>query len=110
MPTNRNVEDDDQEIIDFLNGGKLDEGTVKGRARIFKGFEEFFAKETGGRTIEKVLADGDEGKKRLDFLFAKYFYTMEVTVRNKENEEVVKRPKLGYSLKIKSAAWWSCSR
>ena len=50
-----------------------------------------------------IMADGDEGQKRLDFLFAKYFYTMEVTVRTKEKEEIVRRPKLGYALKIKSA-------
>ena len=64
----------------------------------------FFAKETGGRTIEEVLADG---KDRLDFLFAKYFYTMEVNVRNKAKEEVVRRPMLGYALKIKSALKYS---
>ena len=103
MPTNRDVEDDDPEILDFLNGGKLDDGTVKGRARIYKGFEDFFAKETEGKTIDEVLAEGEGGKERLDFLFAKYFYTMEVTVRNKEKKEVVRRPKLGYALKIKSA-------
>ena len=28
---------------------------------------------------------------------------MEVTVKNKKGEEVVRRPKLGYALKIKSA-------
>ena len=103
MPTNRELGDDDDEIVNFLNGGKLDNTTVKGRENIYRGFEEFFAKETDGQLIVEALEEGDAGKEKLDLKFAKYFYTMEVTVKNKKGEEVVRRPKLGYALKIKSA-------
>ena len=46
MVTNREVGDEEEEIVNFLNGGKLDNATVKGREKIYRCFEEFFAKET----------------------------------------------------------------
>ena len=102
MPTNREVGDEDEEIVNFLNRGKPDDETGKGRKKIYRGFEEFFAKETDGLLIVEALVEGDAGKEKLSLKFSKYFYTLEVTVKNKKGEEVVRRPKLGYALKIKS--------
>jgi len=103
MPTNREMEDDDPEIVRLLEGGGLDPETTKGRARIYKGFEDYFAKESIGVSVEEALKT-DEGKKKVDFVLAKYFYTLEVEVTMKKTKEVVKRrPKLRYAAKIRSS-------
>ena len=73
MVTNREVGDEEEEIVNFLNGGKLDDATVKGREKIYRGFEEFFAKETDGQLIIEALEEGDAGKEKFDLKLASTF-------------------------------------
>ena len=101
MPTNRELDDDDPEMLDLLKHGGLKAGTIKDRERCLAQFKDFVLKETRGVAIDELVMN-KEGLERLDHLFPKYFLTMEVEV--KEGGHVVKRrPKLGYAKKVRSA-------
>ena len=104
MPGNESVPDDDQVILDLEEGGSLQPETLKSRERMTTSFKDFINTETSGVTIGELLVD-EEGKKRLDFLFGKFFYTMTVQVEGlDDNGEIKKKkPKLGYAMKIRSS-------
>ena len=101
MPENIVIPDDDVELVRLHHGGGLQPRTMQDRARHTNAFKSFINRETKGLTIDELVVD-EEGRKRLDFLFGKYFHTMTVVVGVDDDGEALKRkPKLGYASKIR---------
>ena len=100
MPTNKEVADDDADLLELLKGGGLKAATIKDRERSLNQFKEFVVKETGGVALDELVVT-KKGLERLDVLFPKYFLTMEVLVTEK-GQVVKRRPKLGYAKKVRS--------
>ena len=102
MPENIVIPDDDVELVRLDQGGGLQPRTMQDRARHTNAFKAFINRETRGLTINELVVD-EEGRKRLDFLFGKYFHTMTVVVGVDDDGEALKRkPKLRAKLEAAS--------
>ena len=102
MPGNLDLPDDDPELVRLEAGGGLQTRTLQDRTRHTNTFKAFVIKETDElTTVEELLAD-EEGRKRIDFLFGKFFNTMTVIAGvSEDGEPIHRKPKLGYAQKIR---------
>ena len=94
MPTHRELTE--KELKDLEEGGTVKEGTAKERERLFENLENFIV-EKEGKTVEDLLLT-DDGRKAFSKCWSLYFWTLDV-----KTDREVKKPKVGYARKIKSA-------
>ena len=96
----RNVEMDQEELIDLLSGGGLTKGTEAVRARQYGDFCEYVKQKSAGGAgdIVALMEDGGEaGIATVVKLLGEYFFSMRVLVNDEELW-----PKKGYAEKIRS--------
>ena len=94
MPSHRDLTHEELKLLE--EGGGVKEGTAKERERLFDGLESFIL-EKEGKNVEELLLS-EEGRVAFSGQWSLYFWTLAV-----ETERDVKKPKVGYAKKIKSA-------